>query len=269
MVVGVREDLPAPIGRDKKEPPMNANELREKALSMLLPLIRYAGEMTLSPKDTTPGDSRFCSHFNGHPYFNPGKQWPMAPSGKPYDFIFQVVNDGTIGLPQKYAVFQFFYDWHSDPWDTNTEGWLVKTYRDFDPTSDIMIESPLTKDADRKYCDIAFHSIRMLPDWDSIESYSPKVMDICERISEYNPREVYNQLMKELKITTDVESCCGGYPQWIQGDNIGEQKMLFQIGSEKQAGIYWGDAGRVYLFSSVKKSKKGKKTVFHFVMQCH
>jgi len=260
---------------------MALNEHQEKALSLLQPLVLDAHKMILKPKAKTPKDSRFCSHFNGDPYFEPGEQWPTVSGGKskksdpkPYDFIFQVVNDGTIGLPKDIALFQFYYNWELMPWDTKDKGWLVKTYRKINRTNGITIKSPPENDSLREfdgvsfrpYCGITFKPIRMLPDWDSIDDYVPKreLTKLCKKINDDEPWEAYNQLCKKLKIATEIESCCGGYPQWVQGNEAKGRKLVFQAGCEEDTGFQWEDDGRIYLFFDPTNEK-----AFHFVLQCY
>jgi len=255
---------------------MNPKELQEKALSLLQPLVVEAYQMILKPKAKMPKDSQFCSHFNGNPYFEPGEQWPMAAPKKPYDFIFQVVNDGTFGLPKNIAVFQFYYEWEMMPCSTKEKGWLVKTYSKMDRTNGITIDIPTevkerwefgeeTFNDTRKYCNITFKPICMLPAWDSIDDYVPKkeLIKLCDKINEDEPWEAYTQLRKKLKTETDVDSCYGGYPQWIQGNELKGHKLAFQIGSEDQeyVGYHWVDEGRVYLFFDAKN-----EDAFRFVL---
>ena len=61
----------------------------------------------------------------------------------------------------------------------------------------------------------------------------------------------------------------GGYPKWVQGestpkDKNGEPlKLLFQIDSEDNAGIMWGDVGLIYVFYDEELEK------IEFILQCH
>ena len=133
--------------------PREFHELQEKALSLLQPLVLDAYEMVLTKraKKDIPKDNRFHSHFNGDPYFEPGEEWPMVlvkEQEQPYDFIFQIVNDGTFGLPENIAMLQLYYNWDLNPWDTESKGWLVKTYGKIDRENGITIATPIVRKED-------------------------------------------------------------------------------------------------------------------------
>jgi len=258
---------------------MKPNEHFEKALSLLQPLILDAHEMVLKKK-AKPKDSRFRSHFNGDPYFEPGEQWPTVSVKKqvqPYDFIFQVVNDGTFGLPKNIAVFQFYYNWDLGPWDTESKGWLVKTYSKIDRENGITIASPVVREEDwekedRKYCDVTFEPIRVLPCWYTIENDGTKkeIANLVKELEklkfdqkkEYGLKqhdfEIYDQLCHKLQVKTDALSYYGGYPRWVQYPEAKGHKFAFEIEGEA-AGLY---DGVFYLFFDGKNDGK-----FQFVAQ--
>jgi len=254
---------------------MNPKELQEKALSLLQPLLLDAYEMVVEPREKKSEDSRFCSHFNGDPYFEPGEEWPMLSVGKknivkePYDFIFQVVNDGTIGLPESIAIFQFYCIHDRMPC---REGWLVKTYGAMDRTNGITIESPIKRDHDhdtRKYCAITFERIRLLPDWFDIDDYVPQkeLTKLCKGLEEFQVEkysfEIYKELCHVLQAKTDAQSHCGGYPRWVQGNDVRGDKLAFQIEPGNKSDILWDLYGVMYLFFDSQKEGE-----FLLTIQC-
>ena len=138
-------------------------------------------------------------------------------------------------------------------WNTNDEGWLVKIYEKIDPKKLIKISSPL-QSFQVTFCDIQFEPIKTLPDWEGISVHQPLASKLSCILNEDEPWEKYNEMVKKLIGESSYQSQLSGYPKWVQGEesplNLENQPMqlLFQIDSEENAGLMWGDTGLIYVF---------------------
>ncbi len=120
-----------------------------------------------------------------------------------------------------------------------------------------------------KYCDLTFQQIDSLPDWGGIEVHSFNASKLSCVLNEDEPWENYRKVCEELIGELDYQSQIGGYPKWVQGESTpnkpdGESMdLLFQIDSEENADIMWGDSGLIYVFFD----KETKRT--EFTLQCY
>ena len=248
------------------------NELNLKSISdlenLVKPLIRQTTKLEIQPASRPPENSQLESHFGGHPYFEKGEGWPKSKNGKNLDFIFQVFNSPELELPKSIELVQFFYDWEEFPWDTENDGWLVKIYGKFDKEKSEFIPKP--KDLEKsKFCKLEFKQTQTLPDWEGIDLFGNDASKLSCVLNEDEPWDSYDQIVTKLIGEQDYQSQLGGYPKWVQGestpkDNEGNSmKLLFQIDSEDNAGLMWGDVGLIYVFYDEKNEK------IEFTLQCH
>ncbi|MEL1241326.1 YwqG family protein [Flavobacterium flavipallidum] len=248
------------------------DELNLKSISdlenLVKPLIRQTTKLEIQPASRPPENSQFESHFGGQPYFEKGEQWPKSKNGKHLDFIFQVFNSPELELPKSIELVQFFYDWEDFPWDTSDNGWLVKTYKQVDKGKAEFVAKPEEIEKS-KFCKIEFKPTQSLPDWEGIDLFGNDASKLSCVLNEDEPWDSYDQIVTKLIGEQDYQSQLGGYPKWVQGestpiDNEGKpMKLLFQIDSEDNAGIMWGDVGLIYVFYD-EKSKR-----IEFNLQCH
>lgn len=247
-------------------PPDNSDKI-VRLKDAVLPLQRKATIINVQAPVLPPEASQFKSHFGGQPYFEEGAEWPRSANGVALDFVFQVVNNGSIELPASMALIQFFYDFDELPWDTDNDGWYLKIYKSPDESKKITITNPMQSTV--KYCEINFEKAVSLPDWEGLDLFGDDIAQLCESINDDEPWEPYDNVMQEITGNTDYQSQLGGYPKWVQGEstpinNKGENvKLLFQIDSEDHAGIMWGDVGLIYVFYD-----EGEDRLW-FELQCH
>lgn len=264
-------------GKDKNAEAITGNrkELneREKASSedmekLLLPLVKKATKIEVQHAVSAPGNSQLLSHFGGQPYFEEGDEWFTSKSGRPMDFIFQVFNSDELVLPNSIKLVQFFYDMEEFPWDTKDDGWYVKIYETPDLEKRKTIDRPAELE-EPKYCEITFKLVDSLPDWEGIDLYEKKIAKIASELNEDEPWEAYDTVVEKLIGEQDYRSQLGGYPRWVQGESTpqnsdGENmQLLFQIDSEDNAGLMWGDVGLVYAFYDEETKR------IEFSLQCH
>ncbi|WP_024769100.1 DUF1963 domain-containing protein [Aquimarina macrocephali] len=236
--------------------------------NLVKPIIRPATKIEVSPASRPPENSQLNSHFGGQPYFENGEKWPTTKKGESLEFIFQIFNNSGIQLPESIELIQFYYDWDEFPWDSSDDGWLAKIYKKIDRENMKLIEKP-SKLGRSKYCKIRFKSTLSLPDWEGIDLYSYNASKLSCVLNEDEPWDNYNQIVNKLIGEQDYQSQLGGYPKWVQGESTPKKsdgntmKLLFQIDSEENAGLMWGDVGLIYVFYEEKTER------IDFSLQCH
>lgn len=251
------------------------NELNESNLktisdleNLVKPIIRDTTKLEILSASRPPENSQLNSHFGGQPYFEKGEQWPKSKSGKNLEFIFQVFNNRDLQLPKNIELIQFYYDWDEFPWDTGDDGWFVKIYKSIEKEKIKFIDKP-NKLEKSKYCEINFSSTKSLPDWEGIDLHCNDAFKLSCVLNEDKPWDSYDQIVTKLIGEQDYQSQLGGYPKWVQGESTPKDKegnpmkLLFQIDSEDNAGLMWGDVGLIYVFYD-KKSER-----IEFTLQCH
>jgi len=217
------------------------------------PLIRPATIIEVAEASKEPDHSPLKSHFGGRPYFQENDKWPTTKSAQPLSFVFQIFNEDDLILPKEIALIQFFYEWDIFPFETSGEGWFVKIYKQLDIEK--LVQLPRPKELEEtKHCEISFKETKSLPDWEGIEMYNENASNLSCVLNEKEPWLHYDEAVTKLLGEQDFQSQLGGYPQWIQGEGTPKDKqgnamkLLFQIASEGNADLIWGDSGIIYVF---------------------
>lgn len=220
------------------------------------------------PSSDPPADSQLESHFGGQPYFESGERWPTAQDGTPLDFVFQVFNSTELQLPPEIELVQFYFSWDLLPFETEEDGWLVKLYHRLDRDRVEPIERPAELDEPR-FCAMTFEAATSLPDWEGIDLYAD-VDALTSAITPDDPWTAFQQSRERvLGAEPDVYSQLGGYPMWIQAESTPSNaadsplRLLFQIDSDPNAGLTWGDVGLAYVFLDPDTGE------IHFELQSH
>ena len=230
--------------------------------NLVKPLIRDATKIILEKPSTIPGNSHLRSQFGGQPYFEQGEKWPKTENGNNLEFVFQIYNENNIVLPRNIKLIQFYYDWEEFPWNTNDDGWLVKIYENINQNDVEIIAKPKELNI-VNYCEIKYEPIKSLPDWEGIENYSVNAEMLSCVLDNEEPWGNYQKTVEKLIGEPNTGSQLSGYHQWIQGNGHPKDcDLLFQIYSEENAGLMWGDTGLIYVFYN------GKKDEINFVLQC-
>lgn len=248
------------------------NDLSLKSIDdlekLVLPIIRPATKIVVKEPSRPPENTQLLSHFGGQPYFEEGEEWVKSKNGKYMQFIFQIFNTTELEVAKSIKLIQFYYDWDEFPWDTDNDGWYVRIYKELHTDKLKTIEKPINLDSS-KYCEIEFKAIKSLPDWEGIDLYEPKASNLSSILDEEEPWECYQKTVEKLIEAQDYQSQLGGYPKWVQGESTpknikGEyMKLLFQIDSEDNAELMWGDVGLIYVFYDEATDK------IEFTLQCH
>ncbi len=238
-------------------------------IGLLKPLIRPCTAINVQTASSPPENSQLRSHFGGQPYFEKGSEWPKTKSGNHLDFVCQIFNKEDFELPNSIQLIQFFYNWEDSPWETANEGWVLKIHKKLNH-QDLITIAPPSKLEKQKYCEIEFQPNNSLPDFESLSTYNANAEKLCQLLDWDNEWEYYDQINRELLgEDTETDSRLGGYPNWVQGEEIpldskgNPTKFLFQIDSEDNADIMWGDVGIVYFFYDEVSEK------IEFILQCH
>lgn len=242
-------------------------DLMAQLENAVLPFLTEATKFNVQKASRPPEDSNLRSHFGGMPYFEEGRSWPVSDNGTNLNFVFQIFNTPDLCLPQEIRLIQFFYDHEEAPWSSEDDGWHIRIYENTNPDKVRVLDKPYdTKD---KYCEIEFERVKSLPDWEGIDGYSPEASELCSKINDDEPWEAYEKVVQQLTGQQDYQSQLGGHPKWIQGESTPQDStgkdlpLLFQIDSEENAGIMWGDSGMVYAFYDSKTKK------VEFELQCY
>lgn len=236
--------------------------------NLISKLIRPATKVEIQKPTNPPENSQLISHFGGHPYFEEGEEWVKSKNGNNMTFVFQIFNNEQIELPRNIELIQFFFDFDAFPWDTDDDGWRVKIYEKLNIDKRKIIEIPF-KEKDSKYCEIAFKPIESLPDWDGIYELEPNAANLSFQLNPDSPYDKYQQTVEKLLGEQDYQSQLGGYPKWVQSDatpTINDNRrmnLLFQIDSEENPGLMWGDVGLVYVFYDEETKR------IEYSLQCH
>ena len=236
--------------------------------NLVKPLIKEAVKIIVKKPSKMPEASHLISHFGGQPYFEKGEEWPRARDDFRkkcnLEFVFQIYNEGGV-LPDNIKLLQFYYDLDGElSFETNDGGWLVKIYKSINPQNFLFLKKPKAHTT-VKYCEIEYKKIKTLPVWDGLDDYSPNASMLSCVLDEDEPWKNYQKIAKKFVGEQDIWSQLGGYAHWIQGNESPDKNkfsLLFQIDSEDNAGLMWGDCGMVYVFYN-KTNKK-----IEFRLQC-
>lgn len=153
------------------------------------------------------------SRMGGRPDLPPGEPWPSC-DGWPLSFLVQVdlATVDTGGVLPSDGLLSLFYDAVEMPWggdEGDEDGTVVR----WTPAG-----TPLER--------------RDFPD------------DLDEDDGRFDPLRVAIAPAGEQRVLHRLL----GTPDWVQTDLTGRGTLLFQIGSDDDAGMSWGDGGALYVF---------------------
>jgi hypothetical protein len=88
-------------------------------------------------------ESHLMSQMFGNPYFEQGETWPLnRETGKPLEFIFQILNEEVTPLPKEIRMIQVFIDPANIPHSETDAGICIKTYRNISIDKLMKIKKP-------------------------------------------------------------------------------------------------------------------------------
>ncbi len=243
---------------------------------------------------------RGVSKIGGIPDLPEKTAWPQW-KGFPLAFIAQVNMADVAGydlagaLPQT-GLLSFFYDarqetWGFDPQDRGS--WRVLFFEG-DPSTLRRAEPPknLPKECRFRQCQVTFSTELTLPPWESIfmerleltEKETNAYFDLLERTSGEadlvhrllgHPNPIQGEMQLECQLTFHgvYTGNSSGYEDPQQAElekGASNWQLLLQIDSdEENAGMMWGDGGRLYFWIRNDDLKKRDFENVWIVLQCY
>jgi uncharacterized protein YwqG len=242
-----------------------------------------------------------ASFFGDLPDLPPEIEWPVH-KGKPLAFLAQlnmthIAEYDKQGLLPKTGMLYFFYDaegfvWGGKPDDRG--GWRV-IYYDGGVPQLVQAKPPAGLGADFifKPCRLEFMEWSTLPAWDSDES---SWLDLDDEES-----DAYAEMLDELYGGLGTQHWLLGHPNNIQGDMRTSCEMLsqgkkpgpyesagdflaetlkyhesamkwvllFQLDTDDDAGMMWGDCGRLYFWIREEDLKNRRFENVWMQLQCY
>jgi hypothetical protein len=154
----------------------------------------------------------------GNPYFESDREWPVnKDTGKPLEFIFQIVNSEQTPLPLSFKVLQVFIDPENIPHSESDAGICIRTYKDYSTERLARITKPYRED---KPMTVLMNSQKSssLPD---NEDRPGEIHEIGRQIQDIDPEsdyfDIFDDIYGELGVDEFDISGIGGYPHWLQG----------------------------------------------------
>lgn len=225
----------------------------EEIESRLFPLFRNTTVIRVQEPARLHPQSSTQSQFGGNPYFEEGIKWPVSRNGTPLDFVFQVFANADTQLPNDIKLVQLFYSHAEFPQLTDDSGWEVKIFNELNAAKHIELQKPAGLN-ETPYCPVTFDPELSLPDWEALQVHHPDIAQLLQQFNPDEPYEVYNSLCQKILGLCYYQSQLGGYPRWVQNEATPVNRrgnlvpLLFQVDSEDNAGLMWGDVGLIYVF---------------------
>jgi uncharacterized protein YwqG len=178
-------------------------------------------------------NAQLISNSRGMPYFTKGEEWPTKEE-KPLEYIFQIVNNGNINLPDHIGILQVYITDDESLIYQKPEALHIKTYAKISEKDVTLIERPYKEYADPYLID--FKADNSLPGLSS--SFRSQVIKLIKEIDSMDYQEIYQKYwqkyVKDKNAWRYVGSFIGGYPKWVQYDEefSEEWQFILQIDSD-------------------------------------
>lgn len=171
-------------------------------------------------------NSHLKSNARGIPYFEKGENWPTD-NEKPLEYVFQIVNNNKINLPEEFGVLQVYITDDESIIDQKADALHIKVYSKISKSKSTQIERPYKEYADPY--DIDFRQDNSLPDNSS--SFRFQAIKLLKEIDPLDYQDKYKEYWQKYVKDTDawryVGSFIGGYPKWVQSDEEFPQDWQF------------------------------------------
>jgi uncharacterized protein YwqG len=242
-------------------------------------------------------DTPSLSHFGGCPGLPPEVAWPEK-NGTKLGFLARLSlaaihqSHPVAWLPKSGALL-FFYDTEQQPWGFDPKdrgGWAVLLVPDIASPTEQHDDEPSGPESQLPHRNIAFRRIGILPSWDhdSIQQLnltseeSDKFFDISEVPYEEMPKHqvsgspapVQGDTMElECQLASNGLYC--GNPEGYKDPRVpsltpgaANWRLLFQIDSDDDLGVMWGDCGTIYYWVEEQEARVGNFSNAWLVLQC-
>jgi uncharacterized protein YwqG len=280
-----------------------AGQMRECGLSRIAPDLEKLVEPSIRIRTERADDQRLevgISKMGGAPDLPETTEWPRW-KGAPLAFIAQLKMadvakyDLTGSLPHS-GLLSLFYHAQQETWgfDPNDRGsWRVLFFDDDQPKlRRVRLPTDLPKEGRFKPCKLAFSTELTLPPWESLylerlgltQQETDAYVDLLQRISgedEFihrllgHPDPIQGDMQLECQLTFHglYTGNAAGYEDQRRKElekGATDWQLLLQIDSdEDNAGMMWGDAGRLYFWIRRDDLKKRAFENVWLVLQCY
>jgi uncharacterized protein YwqG len=277
--------------------------LRQSGLARIADAIASAAENALRLVAEPVPDSQLAlgqSRIGGRPDMARGATWPVW-QGKPLAFLGQIDLAGVAGFPccsvlPRRGQLLFFYEAEQQTWgfDPSDRGSFSVMYSDGPHDALVRHEFPrdLPRTAQFRSCAIEFREVITLPPIESIVvddlGFNSKEMDrYTDVLSELengeedgmlhqllgHPRPVQNEMQLECQLAANgvYVGDPSGYddPRRITLEpGATEWRLLLQLDSAEQAGMMWGDLGRLYFWIRAPDLSHRRFDQAWMILQC-
>ncbi len=231
------------------------------------------------------------SKIGGRPDLTKEVEWPKQNNGKHLTFLAQInlteLNNDEIDLPKEGLIY-FFYSEDQEFW-----GYSKENANDFrtiyiaNPKKLQRREIPSTlnivKGGMYKPCKLKFTNSYSLPNWEhEFVSEQFKDIDNDPYIDISSSSEYITKLFgHSINIQGTMEYECEMVDRGYDWNNIPEKekedikenqynwKLLFQLDSENEAQMMWGDVGKLYFWIKESDLKENRFDRTWLILQCH
>lgn len=270
---------------------------RRQPVRDLRPLTAHVFKDAISvAKTVTPAKS----YFGGAPPQSANYSWPMR-DGRPLSFLAcidcsELPRSNDLDWLPDAGLLLFFYDLQKQPWgfDPKDRGGSATVYvppaEVPDRASFMSPPAPLHADAVLPKRYVAFRLLKLPPSWESPELRAVGLTDaemelfLEQRSSLYGqqphhqiggfPDPVQNPEMdEECQLVTHGLYCgdASGYndPRAAKlKEGAGDWRLLFQMDTDDDLNIMWGDAGMIYFWVRQDDARKRKFDNTWVILQC-
>lgn len=253
------DPAPPEYDAETQDPPTatEASPALQELRTWLTPRILPAFRLQIEPAEHDQLSPRE-SHLAGPPFWPASEPWPVCGQcDRPLTFIGQLRlgNKGPLHTGTDHLI-TFHYCLHCFAYGPDdASAYRLRRYSAPDTTPLETTPPPSIEDPGYTHwnpvpCRCSLQPTRSVPHWSDAESELTG-MDLGD-----DPWELYLAEAQAITGAPNVESRVGGYPDWIQSANwphcpeCGERmRLVWQLDSESEAGIMWGDTGRIYIFT--------------------
>ena len=211
---------------------------------------RYSNEISFKREETKPYDSK----LGGCPYLENSKDYPIDEDGKPMLFLAQInlaELENLDELPEK-GLLQFFVA--NDDMYGLEDPILVRYIENYEENEERLVKKHPYENEEYNWSLPFLHSGKMY--FKSREMPMSSSLDLFQETFVNKLSEVEYEKLSDDCYSSD--SRIGGYPYFVQNDDIGfgdGDFLLLQLDIDDECGIMFGDSGNC-VFSIPKDALK-------------
>ncbi|MGG0667016.1 DUF1963 domain-containing protein [Lederbergia citrisecunda] len=238
-------------------------ELLKEHENLIKSTFRYSNEISFKREETKPWDSK----LGGCPYLKRNEDYPIDEDGNPMLFLAQINLadlENLDELPEK-GLLQFFVV--NDDMVGLEDPILVKYIEDYEENEEQLVKKHPYENDEYNWNLPFSHSGKMY--------FTSREMPMSSSLDLF--REIFMNKLSEVeyeKLSDDCyssDSRIGGYPYFVQNDDIGFDDgdfLLLQLDIDEECGIMFGDSGNcvISIPKDALKNRDFSKVVYDW--QC-